>query len=110
MSRTSWSGSSGVSSFTADSPSGTAATTVEVGRQETDESIQHLPMIVGDQHTRTASWNDAPAAVEPASAEGARLWADYVRSWTAWNHVRTAAGLAAAALLTLALCLARQPY
>jgi uncharacterized membrane protein len=47
--------------------------------------------------------NDALAAVAPASAEGASLWTDYVSSWTAWNHVRTAASLAAAALLTIAL-------
>jgi uncharacterized membrane protein len=47
--------------------------------------------------------NNALAAVAPASAEGAGLWADYVRSWTAWNHVRTAASIAAAALLTVAL-------
>lgn len=51
--------------------------------------------------------NDALAAVDPASAEGARLWADYLSSWTAWNHVRTAAALAAAALLTLGLCATR---
>jgi len=51
--------------------------------------------------------NDALAAVDPASAEGTRLWVDYVASWTAWNHVRTAAALAAAASLTLGLCLAR---
>ncbi len=47
--------------------------------------------------------NDALAAVEPASAEGGRLWAGYVAGWTAWNHVRTAAALVAAALLTHAL-------
>jgi uncharacterized membrane protein len=51
--------------------------------------------------------NNALAAVDPASAEGARLWADYLRSWTAWNHVRTVAALAAAALLTLGLCATR---
>jgi uncharacterized membrane protein len=51
--------------------------------------------------------NDALAAVDPASAEGARLWASYVTSWTAWNHVRTVAALAAAASLTMALCLSR---
>jgi uncharacterized membrane protein len=48
--------------------------------------------------------NDALAAVDPAKSDGARLWADYVVSWTAWNHVRTVAALAAAALLTIALC------
>jgi uncharacterized membrane protein len=48
--------------------------------------------------------NNALAGVDPASAEGARRWADYLISWTAWNHVRTAAALTAGALLTLALC------
>ena len=48
--------------------------------------------------------NDALAAVIPASADGAAFWSDYVISWTAWNHVRTITGLAAAALLTFALC------
>ena len=47
--------------------------------------------------------NDALAAADPRSADGARLWAGYVTSWTAWNHVRTAAALAAAVLLTFAL-------
>ena len=47
--------------------------------------------------------NNALAAVDPASANGARLWASYVTTWTAWNHVRTAAALAAAVLLTIAL-------
>jgi uncharacterized membrane protein len=48
--------------------------------------------------------NNALAAVDPANSDGARLWADYIVSWTAWNHVRTIAALAAAALLTIALC------
>lgn len=48
--------------------------------------------------------NDALAAVDPASPESARLWTGYVASWTAWNHVRTAAALLGAAALTLALC------
>ncbi len=47
--------------------------------------------------------NNALAAVDPQSVDGARLWTGYVTSWTAWNHVRTAAALAAAVLLTLAL-------
>ncbi len=47
--------------------------------------------------------NNVLAAVDPASANGARLWASYITSWTAWNHVRTAAALAAAVLLTIAL-------
>jgi len=48
--------------------------------------------------------NNALKAVESASAVGSRLWADYLNTWTAWNHVRTLAALAAAASLTLSLC------
>ncbi|HYW70438.1 MAG TPA: anthrone oxygenase family protein [Pyrinomonadaceae bacterium] len=44
--------------------------------------------------------NKVLAAVDMASGEGARLWIDYVSSWTAWNHVRTAAYIAAAASFT----------
>jgi uncharacterized membrane protein len=47
--------------------------------------------------------NEALAAVQPDSAAGASLWARYVTEWTAWNHVRAVASLAAAALLTIAL-------
>ncbi len=49
--------------------------------------------------------NNALARAEPASAEGERLWADYLVSWTRWNHVRTASPLVAAALLTAVLAL-----
>jgi uncharacterized membrane protein len=51
--------------------------------------------------------NDALAAVDPASANGASLWTDYLTSWTAWNHVRTVAAVAAAASLTIALVMTR---
>ena len=47
--------------------------------------------------------NNALAAIDPASTAGASLWASYLTAWTAWNHVRTAAALAAAASLTIAL-------
>jgi len=46
--------------------------------------------------------NDALAAVDPASAEGAAVWARYIPNWNLWNHVRTATGLAAAACFTIA--------
>ena len=49
-------------------------------------------------------WNDALAAIDPASSSGAKLWADYLRVWTNWNHVRCAAAAVAATVLTLALC------
>jgi uncharacterized membrane protein len=47
--------------------------------------------------------NNALAAVEPVSVEGAGLWSRYLTGWTAWNHVRTVAGLAATAAFILAL-------
>lgn len=47
--------------------------------------------------------NEALARVEPSSEEGAATWARYLASWTAWNHVRTAAALAGAACFLAAL-------
>ena len=37
------------------------------------------------------------------SAEGVEYWPTYRRQWTLANHVRTAAGIVAALLLTLAV-------
>ena len=48
--------------------------------------------------------NDALAVVHPASAESASLWTKYVATWTAGNHLRTAAALVAAALLIVGFC------
>ena len=47
--------------------------------------------------------NNALAAVDPASGEGAAIWVDYLRNWTNWNHVRTLAALAASGAFTSAL-------
>ena len=47
--------------------------------------------------------NESLALVSPQGSRGAETWALYVSSWTAWNHVRTAASLAAAASFSLAL-------
>lgn len=46
--------------------------------------------------------NNLLASLQPQSAQAAAVWSDYLRSWTAWNHVRTVASLAAAAAFTLA--------
>lgn len=43
----------------------------------------------------------ARSASSDAGSDG--VWAGYLARWTAWNHVRTAAALAACALLILAL-------
>jgi len=47
--------------------------------------------------------NDALDRMDARDAQTARYWRAYVRRWTAWNHVRAAASLAAAVLLTIAL-------
>ncbi|GAA3404927.1 DUF1772 domain-containing protein [Paenibacillus hodogayensis] len=47
--------------------------------------------------------NDALAAVDPGSAEGAQVWEHYLSRWVAWNHVRTLAALASLACFILAL-------
>jgi uncharacterized membrane protein len=39
--------------------------------------------------------NEALAAVVPDSAEGERVWSEYLSSWTKWNHVRCVASLGA---------------
>lgn len=49
--------------------------------------------------------NDALAAVDPHGVDAAGRWTRYVSEWTAGNHVRGAAALAAAGLLTVALSL-----
>ena len=47
--------------------------------------------------------NDALARVTPSDAAASGVWVKYVSEWTAWNHVRTAAALAAAVAFTFAL-------
>ena len=54
--------------------------------------------------------NNALARVDPRSADGERVWADYLVSWTRWNHVRTAASIAASALLMIDLHLRGAAY
>lgn len=48
--------------------------------------------------------NNALALVSPVDPDSTRLWASYLEKWTAWNHVRTVASLAAMALLIIGLC------
>lgn len=48
--------------------------------------------------------NEALASVAPADSDNAGLWSDYLVRWTAWNHIRTVAALAADASLTIGLC------
>jgi uncharacterized membrane protein len=47
--------------------------------------------------------NDALAELEPGTPEAAAYWPVYLREWTLWNHVRTAASAGAALAYVLAL-------
>jgi uncharacterized membrane protein len=47
--------------------------------------------------------SEALGRVQPDSADAVRHWNGYVAAWTAGNHVRVAAALAAAATLGIAL-------
>jgi uncharacterized membrane protein len=47
--------------------------------------------------------NNRLAATGAKSTEGTSVWKTYLSAWTAWNHVRTIAALAACALFILAL-------
>jgi len=47
--------------------------------------------------------NNALAAIDPASGEGAAVWADYLQNWTSWNNVRGLAALAASGAFISAL-------
>ena len=47
--------------------------------------------------------NNRLDAADQASAEGGRIWSDYLPRWTVWNHVRAMACTAAAAALAVGL-------
>ncbi|GAX42674.1 hypothetical protein NIES4075_36770 [Tolypothrix sp. NIES-4075] len=67
-------------------------------------SLLYLVGTVGVTIVFNVPLNDALARVDPSSTEGASLWVSYLANWTFWNHIRTAAALAGAGLLTIALC------
>jgi uncharacterized membrane protein len=47
--------------------------------------------------------NNALEAVGPAGAEAGRVWSRFLKDWTMWNHVRTAASTLASVLFIAAL-------
>lgn len=66
-------------------------------------SLLYLGGAIGVTMAFNVPRNNALAAAAPESPAGADLWARYVVGWTAWNHLRTAACLAAAAAFIMAL-------
>ena len=47
--------------------------------------------------------NDALAAVDPASSNGAAVWANHLNQWVMWNHVRTITAIVSMACFIFAL-------
>ena len=58
---------------------------------------------IGVTMTRNVPLNNMLEALDPNSAEAVDSWKHYLARWTAWNHVRTIAALAASGLLTVGL-------
>lgn len=52
---------------------------------------------------RNVPLNNALDRADPATAAAADLWAAYMRDWTWWNHVRTAASTTASGLFVAGL-------
>jgi uncharacterized membrane protein len=63
----------------------------------------YLVGTIGVTIARNVPLNDGLATLHPQGAEAAGHWDGYVSRWTAWNHARTVAALAAATLLSVAL-------
>lgn len=66
-------------------------------------ALLHLVGSIGLTMVVNVPMNNRLDAADAASAEGARVWADYLSRWTAWNHVRALACVAATAALTIGL-------
>ena len=47
--------------------------------------------------------NDALAAVDPASSNGAAVWANHLSQWVMWNHVRTITAIVSMACFIFSL-------
>src|ERR1700742_765163 len=87
---------------------------LSVGETGRDLSSRWQPALSSWDDSGTIAFNvplnDSLAAVEPTTDHSGHLWTTYVKSWTAWNHVRTVTALAAAALFIAALCRANSPF
>ena len=58
---------------------------------------------IGVTIARNVPLNERLAKLHSQDADATVRWGEYVTEWTAWNHARAAAALAAAATLTIAL-------
>jgi uncharacterized membrane protein len=61
----------------------------------------YLVGVLAVTSTASVPRNVALDALDPAAPDAASAWTTYRRPWTAWNHVRTLASIAAAVLLVV---------
>jgi uncharacterized membrane protein len=66
-------------------------------------SVLYIVGTIGVTIACNVPLNDRLATLRPQGADAAGRWAEYATKWSAWNHVRAAAALVAAATLTIAL-------
>ena len=66
-------------------------------------ALAYLAGVIGVTMAGNVPLNNALDAADPAAADAAKFWSHYLRRWTSWNHVRTIAGIAAGALMGMAL-------
>ncbi|MGH9289495.1 MAG: DUF1772 domain-containing protein, partial [Acidimicrobiales bacterium] len=66
-------------------------------------SVLYVVGVLGVTMVVNVPMNNALDTVEPGSDEGATYWREYLRQWTAWNHLRALLGTAASVLLILAV-------
>jgi len=70
-------------------------------------ALIYLVGVIGVTIVCNVPRNDALATLDPTAPDSARLWAEYVSSWVAWNHVRTIGSLLAAAGFVWAMAAGR---
>ncbi|WP_367875050.1 DUF1772 domain-containing protein [Luteolibacter sp. Populi] len=58
-------------------------------------AIAYLVGTIGVTMAGNVPLNDRLAKLDPQAESSAAVWQDYVRVWTRWNHMRTAAALVA---------------
>jgi uncharacterized membrane protein len=66
-------------------------------------SVLYIVGTIGVTIACNVPLNDRLATLRPQGDDAAGRWDEYATKWTAWNHVRAAAALVAAATLTIAL-------
>lgn len=66
-------------------------------------AVLYLLGTIGVTMARNVPLNEALARIGPHEPGAATAWRDYVARWTWWNHVRTAAALAAAAAIIIGI-------